>query len=70
MSMIKEVLETIKNECIIDTTDCKECPFNISDSWHEYCIFMGDIPHEGTTPDCWELSKIKWDRINDKESEE
>lgn len=62
--MFKEVLEVIKTKCINDISECKECPFNIKDTWHEYCLFMGRVPHEGTTPDEWELNKIC-----DKESE-
>lgn len=59
--MIKEVLDAIKAECISNNDDCISCPFNISDEWHDYCLFMGNVPHEGITPDDWELDKIKWD---------
>lgn len=57
--MIIEVLEKIKKECENDNSECVKCPFNIHDTWHEYCVFLGQVSHEGATPDEWEIEKIK-----------
>lgn len=58
VSLVKIVLCAIQKYCKNKDDNCNNCPFNIKDSWHEYCLFMGNIPHEGTTPDDWELDKV------------
>ena len=55
------VLHSIKEVCAENNDDCMSCPFNIIDNWHDYCLFMGGVPNEGTIPEFWELDKIKWD---------
>lgn len=66
---IEEALNTIKSECAANNDDCISCPFNIKDSWHEYCLFMGCIPHEGTIPEFWELDKIKWKKRKEMQND-
>lgn len=58
LSLIKIILKAIKKYCADKKDVCTKCPFNISDSWHEYCMFMGNIPHEGIIPAEWQLDKI------------
>lgn len=66
ISLIKIVLNTIKKYCSKKDDNCTNCPFNIKDSWHEYCMFMGNVSHEGCSPSEWELDKVDFkDDIGD-----
>lgn len=67
MNMVKEVLKAIKSECEAKNDgNCASCPFKISGAWFDYCLFMGNVPHEGASPDMWALNEIKWERCVDK----
>lgn len=53
------VLGAIKDYCEKSDDKCTNCPFNIKGgAWFDFCMFMGDTPHEGTTPDMWKMDKV------------
>jgi hypothetical protein len=58
----KNELESIKNYCKNNNENCSECPFNMPGAWLDYCMFMGPTPHEGRTPDEWEIDKINFNK--------
>ena len=41
MNLIKDILRAIRDECAAHD-DCINCPFNISNKYHDYCLFKGE----------------------------
>lgn len=54
----------IKDYCTSKDDKCTNCPFNMSGAWFDYCMFMSNVPHEGRSPDDWELDKINFDKLH------
>ena len=66
ISLIKIVLNAIKNYCKNKDKDCTNCPFRINNSWAEYCVFGGPHVGEGVIPEDWELDEVDFkDDIGD-----